>query len=486
MNEQTIPSSASRSSASCRLLVDGAWIAGAGPTLTVVDKYRLTSGATIATADQAQVAQTVAAAHDAFRRGAPSPYERGAILERACALVEARLPDFVRTMQMEAGFTAADAAGEVRRCVETLRLSAEEARRLAGDVIPLAGAPQQAGRVGFTLRVPLGVVVAITPFNSPLNTVAHKIAPAFAAGNAVIVKPASATPLTAIILAEALVEAGVPRGFLSLLCGGAQVATWLIEDERVRFFAFTGSTEVGRRIQQAAGLRRTQMELGSIACTILCDDARLDTALPKVVNAGYRKAGQVCTSIQLLLVHASIVGEVEARLAQLVAALRYGDPYDPNTFVGPVISEDEAKRIDAWIQEAVARGARRLAGGERKGAVVPPTLLASIDTAMRVGCQEIFGPVVCIVPFATLDEAIARVNATPFGLAAGIFTHRLDDAFAAARRLEVGGVHVNETSSSRVDLMPYGGSKDSGFGREGPHYAVREMTEERIVTFALG
>ncbi len=487
MNEQTTTQpSAARSSEACRLLVDGTWTAGAGPTLTVYDKYRLTPGATIATADHAQVTRTVTAAHDAFRRGAPSPFERGAILERACALVEARLPDFVRAMQMEAGFTAADAAGEVRRCVETLRLSAEEARRLAGEVVPLAGAPQQAGRIGFTLRVPLGVVVAITPFNSPLNTVAHKIAPAFAAGNAVILKPASATPLTAIVLAEALVEAGVPRGFMSVLCGGSQVATWLIEDERVRFFAFTGSTEVGRRIQQAAGLRRTQMELGSIACTILCDDARLDTALPKVVNAGYRKAGQVCTSIQLLLVHASIATEVEARLAQLVAALRYGDPYDPNTFVGPVISEDEAKRIDAWIQEAMARGARRLAGGERKGAVVPPTLLASIDASMRVGCQEIFGPVVCIVPFATLDEAIARVNATPFGLAAGIFTNRLDDAFAAARRLEVGGVHVNETSSSRVDLMPYGGSKDSGFGREGPHYAVREMTEERIVTFALG
>jgi succinate-semialdehyde dehydrogenase/glutarate-semialdehyde dehydrogenase len=467
------------------ILLDGQWIAGEGAILTVLDKFRLAPGAMVGTADEAQVRQAVAAAHAAFRRGAPGPFERGAILERAAALLEPRADEFVRTMQMEAGFTQSDAAGEVRRCIQTLKLSAEEARRLAGEVIPLAGAPQQGARMGFTLRVPLGVVLAITPFNSPLNTVAHKIAPAFAAGNAVILKPASATPLTACKLAEVLLEAGMPRGFLSVIPGGAQVADWLIEDERVRFFAFTGSTEVGRSIQRRAGLRRTQMELGSIACTILCDDAKLDVALPKVVNAGYRKAGQVCTSIQLLLVHRTIAGEVERRLAKLVQALAYGDPCDPNTFVGPLISEKEAMRVEAWVEEAVASGAKRLAGGTRQGAVLAPALLGGIEDTMKVGCNEVFGPLVCIVPFDTLEEAIARVNATPYGLATGIFTNRLDDAFAAARRLEVGGVHVNETSSSRVDLMPYGGSKDSGFGREGPRYAVHEMTEERIVTFTI-
>lgn len=467
------------------LLSDGQWIAGRGAPLVVMDKFALAPGAQVGTADQAQAGEAVAAAHAAFRRGAPGPFDRGAILERAAALLEPRADEFVRTMQMEAGFTQSDAAGEVRRCLQTLKLSAEEARRLAGEVIPLAGAPQQGARMGFTLRVPLGVVLAITPFNSPLNTVAHKIAPAFAAGNAVILKPASATPLTACKLAEVLLEAGMPKGFLSVIPGGAQVADWLIADPRVRFFAFTGSTEVGRSIQGRAGLRRTQMELGSIACTILCDDAKLEAALAKVVNAGYRKAGQVCTSVQLLLAHRSIVQEVEQRLGKLVQALSWGDPRQPDTFVGPLISEKEAIRVEAWIEEAVARGARRLAGGPRKGAAVPPTLLAGIDDAMKVGCQEIFGPVVCIVPFDTLEEAIARVNATPYGLATGIFTNRLDDAFAAAKRLEVGGVHVNETSSSRVDLMPYGGSKDSGFGREGPRYAVHEMTEERIVTFTL-
>jgi len=469
------------------LLLDGNWIEGNGEAVAVLDKYRLEPGAYVTTADRAQAGHAVAGAHAAFRAGAPPPYERGAVLERAAGMMEGRMGEFVRTMQMEAGFTAQDATGEVRRCIQTLKLSAEEARRLAGEVIPLAGAPQQSGRIGFTMRVPLGVVLAITPFNSPLNTVAHKIAPAFAAGNAVILKPASATPLTACLLAEVLVSAGMPRGFLSVLLGGAQLAQWLIADERVRFFAFTGSTEVGRKIQHAAGLRRTQMELGSIACTIVCDDANLDTAMPKVINASYRKAGQVCTSIQLLLVQGKILDEVQTRLAKLVAELAYGDPSDPGTVVGPLISEKEAIRVESWITEAVARGAKCLAGGgARKGAVVPPALLASIDDTMKVGCQEIFGPVLCIVPFDTLEEAIARVNATPFGLACGIFTNRLDDALAAARRLEVGGVHINETSSSRVDLMPYGGSKDSGFGREGPRYAVHEMTEERIVTITLG
>jgi len=468
------------------LLVDGTWTAGKGEPIVVRDKFTLEPGAEVASADRAQCEAATAAAHAAFRAGAPSPHDRGAILDRAAALLEPRTAEFVATMQMEAGFTAADASGEVKRCFQTLKLSAEEARRLAGEVIPLAGAPNQAARMGFTLRVPLGVVLAITPFNSPLNTVAHKIAPAFAAGNAVLLKPASATPLTAALLAEVLVDAGMPRGFLSLLHGGGQVAEWLIADERVRFFAFTGSTEVGRKIQRAAGLRRTQMELGSIACTILCDDADLDKALPKVLAAGYRKAGQVCTSIQLLLVQEKILGEVQERLGRMVSDLPYGDPRDERTVVGPLISEKEAMRVESWIDEALAKGAKRLGGGgRRRGAVVPPVLLGSIDATMKLGCEEVFGPVVCVVPFGTLEEAIARVNATPFGLAAGLFTNRLDAAFAAARKLEVGGVHINETSSSRVDLMPYGGSKDSGFGREGPRYAVHEMTEERVVTFTL-
>jgi acyl-CoA reductase-like NAD-dependent aldehyde dehydrogenase len=463
-------------------LIDGQWVAGAGRAVPVLDKFRLAPFCSVSVATPQQVAATVEAAHAAFKRGTASAWERGALLDRASTLVESRAAAFVQAMQQEAGFTQQDAAGEVRRCVQTLKLCAEEARRLAGEVVPLDGAPQQAGRLAFTLRVPLGVVVAITPFNSPLNTVAHKVGPALAAGNAVVLKPSSHTPLTACLLAQALIDAGVPRGLISVLHGSAEVADTLLRDPRVRFFAFTGSTEVGRKIAQAAGLRRTQMELGSIACTIVCADADLDHALPRIVAAGYRKAGQVCTSIQLLLVQQERLAQVRERLTVLVKALPYGDPAEPDTVVGPVISEAEAIRIETWIDEAVQRGARLLAGGPRRGAVVPPTLLDGIDDAMKVGCSEIFGPVMCIVPFGTLDEAIERVNATPYGLATGVFTNQLSQALSAARRLEVGGVHINETSSSRVDLMPYGGSKDSGFGREGPRYAVHEMTEERIVT----
>ncbi len=469
----------------CPLLVDGGWTSGEGEDFELLDKYTLKPIARIASAGTAQIERAVTSAEAAFRRGAPSPYERGEILDRAAALVAERRDDFIRTMQAEAGFTGADGGGEVSRCIQTLRLSAEEARRLAGDVIPLAGAPNQAGRIGFTLRVPLGVIAAITPFNSPLNTVTHKIAPALAAGNSVILKPSSNTPLTALKLVQALVEAGTPDGFLSLLHGGGDVARQFLDDERVRFFAFTGSTEVGRVIQKAAGLRRTQMELGSIAFTVLCDDADLDKALPKIVGAGYRKAGQVCTSIQVLQVHEDIFDEVKSRMTDMVRVLPFGDPRGDDTVVGPMISEKEAVRVEAWIEDAVSGGAIRLAGGVRDGACLPPTLLTDVRPNMQVSNCEVFGPVVSLVPFASFEEAIARINSTPYGLASGIFTNRLQDAFMAAQKLHVGGVHINETSSSRVDMMPYGGSKDSGFGREGPHYAVHEMTEERVVTISL-
>jgi len=464
-----------------RLLLGGRWTDGADH-MAVLDKYRLTACSRLHLASHEQVRGAVAAAQQAFAASRLTPYERGAILDRTAAILERDAARLVSTLQSEGGFTLTDSQGELRRCLQTFRLSAEEARRFVGEMIPLEGAPMQAGRIGFTLRMPLGVVCAITPFNAPLNTVAHKVAPALAAGNAVVLKPSSNTPGIANLMAEALLEAGLPPALISVVHGGGNVAQWLVDEPAIRFFAFTGSTEVGRSIQQRAGLRRTQMELGSIAFTILCDDANLDTALPKLAAAGYRKAGQVCTSVQLLLVHRSRLAEVETGLAALVRELPFGDPHDPKTLVGPVINVASAERIERWIDEALARGARRLAGGRRQGAVVPPTLLADVDESMPVSCQEVFGPVMSIVPFDTLEEAIDRVNATPYGLATGLFTNRLDAALKAARRLVVGGVHINETSSSRVDLMPYGGSKDSGFGREGPHYAMREMSEERLIT----
>jgi succinate-semialdehyde dehydrogenase/glutarate-semialdehyde dehydrogenase len=465
----------------CRLLIAGAWTDGS-TTVTVPDKYRLQPAMAAHLPTRAQVSACVAAADAAFRADTLTPYDRGVILDRTAEQIEKRTADLVDVLRQEAGFPRRDALGEIQRCANTFRLSAEEARRFSGETVPMEGAAGQRGRIGFTLRVPLGVVCAITPFNAPLNTVAHKVGPALAAGNAVVLKPSLHTPMTSCIMAECLAAAGLPAGLMSVLHGDGEVAQWLLEEPAVRFYAFTGSTEVGRLIQNGAGLRRTQMELGSIAHCIICDDADLDTALPKVVNAGFRKAGQVCTSIQVLLVQRSVMDEVERRLTALVAALPYGDPADDKTVVGPVVSEASAKRIESWIALALGKGARRLVGGERRGAVVPPTLLADVDAATPLGCQEVFGPVMCIAPFDRLDDAIERVNATPFGLATGIFTARIDSALQAARRLQVGGVHINETPSSRADLMPYGGTKDSGFGREGPHYAIREMSEERMVT----
>jgi succinate-semialdehyde dehydrogenase/glutarate-semialdehyde dehydrogenase len=468
-----------------RLLIGGRWVEGVR-CKSVLDKYRLQPCTNLHLPSRAQVAQAVAEAHAAYRASRLTPHERGAILERTAGLLEQRSGELARAMQIEVGFPASDGLGELRRCITTFHLCAEEARNFCGEVVPIEGAPSQVGRMGFTLRVPLGVVCAITPFNAPLNTVAHKVAPALAAGNAVVLKPSTNTPTTACIMAEALLAAGLPPGLMSVVHGGAESAGWLLDEPLVRFYAFTGSTEVGASIQQRAGLRRTQMELGSIAFTLLADDANLDRALPKIVNAAYRKAGQVCTSIQILLVQRGVFGTARERLATMVRALPCGDPLDPKTVVGPVISEGEAQRISAWIDDAVARGAELLAGGPRVGAVVPPTLLAKVDDSMAVGCQEVFGPVMALQPYDTLDEAIARVNATPFGLATGFFTNRMDEALRAARELEVGGVHINETSSSRVDVMPYGGSKASGFGREGPHHAVREMSEERMVTLLAG
>ncbi|KZD21104.1 aldehyde dehydrogenase family protein [Tardiphaga robiniae] len=465
----------------CRLLIGGHWTNGA-KAVAVMDKFHLMPCMQAQLPSREQISDCIAAADAAFQASKLTPHELGAILERAAALIEKRASELADVLGKEAGFPRRDAMGEVQRTANTFRLSAEEARNFRGHTVPIEGAAGQAGRLGFTLRVPLGVVCAITPFNAPLNTVAHKVGPALAAGNALVLKPSLHTPMSSCIMAECLLEAGLPAGLMSVVHGDAEVAQWLLEEPLVRFYAFTGSTEVGRAIQSAAGLRRTQMELGSIAHCIICDDANLDVALPKVINASYRKAGQVCTSIQMLLVQRPLLQQVIDRLVPLVKALPYGDPADDTTVVGPVISEASAKRIESWVAHAVERGARLLVSGERKGAVVPPALLTDVHASTPLGCQEVFGPVLCIAPFDAIDEAIARVNATPFGLATGIFTKRIDVALQAARKLQVGGVHINETPSSRVDVMPYGGSKDSGFGREGPHYAIREMSEERMVT----
>ena len=469
----------------CKLFVDGRWVDGE-TTFVLKDKYSGDVLGEVARASREQVASAVGAAKRAFQTRVLPPHDRYQILHEAASLVDQRRAQLTETIVAEAGFTVTDAGGEVSRCIQTLLVSAEEAKRIHGEMVPLDGAPGQAHRLGFTLRVPLGVVCAITPFNSPLNTVAHKVAPALAAGNSVVLKPASFTPATAAHLCQILTDAGLPPGYLNLVNGsGDGVGTWLLEEPDIRFYTFTGGTRVGKIIQQKAGLRRTQLELGAISATIVCEDADLDWAVPRCVNASFRKAGQVCTSVQRLYVHEKIMQRFQDLLVARTQAAKVGNPRDPQTLVGPMIDVREAERAEAWVDEAVGRGASVITGRRREGALFHPTIISGARSDMRVMCEEIFAPVISLVPSRSLEEAIREVNDTPFGLAAGLFTSNLSTALKAARELEVGTVHINETSSSRVDLMPYGGTKESGFGREGPKYAIREMTDERLITISL-
>lgn len=464
-------------------LVAGQWF-HEGQMIAVTDKFTGTQLVQISAATPALVERALAEAGQALEQGAPPPAERAAILRRAGVLLAERRQSFVDAMVAEAGFTIPDAAGEVDRAIITLNLTAEDCTRLTGDVVPFAASPGAHMRIGYTVRYPIGIVCAITPFNSPLNTVLHKVAPAFGAGNPVVLKPSALTPLTSALLGAALLDAGMPANFLAVLQGeGETVGQWLLDDPRVAFYTFTGSTRVGRIIQQAAGLRRTQMELGSIASTIVCADADLDRAIPRIANAAFRKAGQVCTSVQRLYVEQPVMEEVARRLAEAAASLPAGNPRDPATRVGPLISLAAAQRAEHWVQEAVAAGAQVLCGGRREGTVMQPTVLVGAPVTANAWCQEAFAPLVALQPFQRFEEAIAGANSTPYGLSAGVFTSNLDRAFLATRTLRFGTVQINESSSARSDVMPFGGVKDSGFGKEGPWHAMREMTEERLVVF---
>jgi succinate-semialdehyde dehydrogenase/glutarate-semialdehyde dehydrogenase len=312
------------------------------------------------------------------------------------------------------------------------------------------------------------------------------VAPALASGNTVVVKPPQSTPFSATKLFEILLEAGVPPGHVNLVQGpGAEVGQWLVENPHIAFYTFTGSTAVGKYLQRSVGLRPVALELGSIAGTIVCDDADLNRAAPKCATSAFRRAGQACTSTQRLFVDEKVLPAFIELFAAATRRLKVGDPNDPATAVGPMISEQEAQRAEQWIGDAVQAGARIVEGGRRVGAFLSPTILMDVRSTMKVVCEEIFAPVVSVIPFTSLDDAIAQVNATPFGLAAGVFTNDIMRAMNAARRLHVGIVHINEPSSSRVDLMPFAGVKDSGMGREGPKYVMHEMTEERLVTVSL-
>jgi len=409
-------------------------------------------------------------------------YKRYQILHRAAQIMGERVDDLGKTISLEEGKTLAEGKFEVLRAKETMELSAEEAKRLGGETLPLDGASAGGGKFGFTLRVPCGVVAAITPFNFPLNLVCHKVGPALAAGNSVILKPAGDTPLSALRMVEILLEAGLPPDAIACITGpGNVVGEAIAHDPRVRKLSFTGSRDVGEHLCRVAGIKRVTMELGSNAPVIVMPDADMSKVADAIVATGYGNAGQVCISTQRVIGVGDSYGNLLDALVPKVAALKTGDQLNPQTQVGPMIREADAIRVEQWINEAATGGARVLVGGKRHGSIVEPAVVADVKATMKISCDELFGPAVAVTKVENIDEAINLANDSRYGLSAGIFTQNIDIAMRFARQVESGNIHINWGSAWRADLMPYGGLKESGMGKEGPKYAVQEMTELKTV-----
>jgi len=467
-------------------LIGGKWLGGT-ETLTVIDKYSGETIGSVPIATRGDVAQATESATRAFPAWAETPaHRRAKILGRVAALLEERRDAIAETITREAGKAWKHSVGEVNRSIETFTFAAEEAKRIHGETIPLDASPSGEGRVGFYMRTPIGVIAAISPFNFPLNLVAHKVGPALAAGNTMVLKPAEETPLTAVALGEILMEAGLPPGVFNLVHGdGPSVGEALVTDPRPLKISFTGSPPVGARILKIAGLKRVTLELGNNSGTIVEPDANLDRAVPRCVMSAFANAGQVCISLQRLYVHKDIAAEFTERFLKETAALKVGNPMDKDCDVGPMISDDAADRASAWMRDAVEEGAKLLIGGKREGRVLWPTVLTNTRPDMKVMCQEAFAPLVSIVTYRDFDEALALLGDSPYGLQAGVYTRDIKKAFTAVRRLDVGGVMVNDTSIYRADHMPYGGNRMSGIGREGVRFAVEEMTNLRMVVISL-
>jgi glyceraldehyde-3-phosphate dehydrogenase (NADP+) len=442
------------------------------------------AGATF-NASEAQYEEAVAAAVAAFEvtRALPA-YERGAILRTISAGIKARREELGRTIAREAGKPIRDALVEVDRATLTFRLGAEEAERIVGETIPLDLMASSKGRVGITRRFPIGPIAGISPFNFPLNLAAHKVAPAIAAGNPIVLKPPSKDPLTMLTVAEIIEAAGAPAGSVSILPMTRELGDRMVADERFKLLTFTGSPSVGWRMKERAGKKKVVLELGGNAGVIVDRSADLDWAVRRMLVGAYAYAGQVCISVQRLFVHEAIWEPFMARFAAGARSLRVGDPLDPQTDVGPMVDEAAAGRTQRWVDEALAMGGRLLLGGRANGNFFEPTILTDVPTTAQVCSNEAFAPLVVAFPFADFGAAIEQVNDSMFGLQTGVFTNDLANAWRAFSELEVGGVIVNDIPTYRIDHMPYGGVKDSGLGREGLRWAVDDMTEIRIMVLA--
>jgi acyl-CoA reductase-like NAD-dependent aldehyde dehydrogenase len=467
-----------------KLLLDGEWVE-TGEWHEVRSPYSGDVVGRVARAGAAETQRAVDAAARAMADPLPA-HARAQILDRTADLVSERQEEIARTICDEAGKPIKTARVEAERAVSTFRAAAAEARTLAGDVVPMDASPAGVGKVAYTARVPIGVVGAISPFNFPFNLVAHKVAPALAAGCAVVLKPASQTPLSALLLAEVEADAGLPPGWLNVLVGRAsEIGDVLVADERVRLISFTGSAEVGWKLRERAARKKVLLELGNATPVIVEADADVEDAAAKTAANAFSFAGQSCISVQRVFVARSAYDEFLTDFLPKVEALRVGDPADDATDVGPVIDGDAKERILEWIEEAKAQGATVLAGGApNEEGLLRPTVLGDVTPEMKVSCLEVFGPLCTVSAYDSIEEAFALANGTEYGLQAGIFTRSVKTAMAAGSVLEFGGVLVNEAPTFRADQMPYGGVKASGNTKEGPHYSVREMTEERLVVIA--
>lgn len=470
-----------------KLLIDGQWVGG-GKALEVRNKYTGDVIATVPTARREDVDAALAAAARAAQVMADMPaHQRSAILLRVAALLTERREELALTIAAEAGKALKFARVEVDRAVGTFTIAAEEAKRIHGETIPLDAVPNGEGYFGFTLRRPVGVIAAIAPFNFPLNLVAHKVAPALAAGNSLVLKPASTTPLVAVKLGEILQAAGLPAGAFNLVVGsGGTVGEWLVTDPRVNKVTFTGSPPVGEHILAVAGIKKVTLELGNTSPVIIAPDADLDLVAKRAALGAFYNSGQVCISVQRIYGQQAIVAPFTEKFVTASEAMVVGDPLDERVDVGPMIDLKEAERIENWVQEAQSGGAQVLTGGRRDGAMYWPTVLSGVTAGMKVVAEEAFAPVASVLPYDDFEEALRLANDSEFGLQVGVFTRDIDRVFKAVKRLNFGGVIINDTPNFRADHMPYGGNRRSGLGREGVRFAMEDMTNLQMVAIRLG
>lgn len=469
-----------------KLLIDGQWVNGGNP-LEVKNKYTGETIASLPTARREDLDSAIAAAERAENVMADMPaYQRAEILLRAAALIRERADDLARTIAAEAGKALKFARAEVDRAQSTFTIAAEEAKRLHGETLPLDAVPSGAGYFGFWQRRPVGVIAAISPFNFPLNLVAHKVAPALAAGNTLVLKPASTTPLTAVKLCQILQEAGLPAGALNLVVGsGGSVGEWLITDPRVDKITFTGSPEIGRHILGVAGIKKVTLELGNASPVVVAPDADLDFVAKRCAIGAFYNSGQVCISVQRIYSQKQVYEPFAEKFVAATNAMVVGDPLDERVDVGPMIDSKEVDRIEGWVKEASASGAQVLTGGRREGSVYYPTILTGVEPEMKVIAEEVFAPVASVISSDDFESALEQANQSKFGLQVGVFTKDVDRVFKAVRRLNFGGVVINDTPNFRADHMPYGGNRQSGLGREGVKFAMEDMTNIQMVAIRL-